>query len=343
MSDLVEGLRFERVSLRFGGKDGVRALRDVSFHVPPGDLVVLVGPSGCGKTTLLRVVAGFETPDEGTVTLDGIDLAPVPPEQRRAAMVFQHYALFPNLTVEGNVGYGPRVQGVPGAGRAALVREMLHLVDLSGFERRRPHELSGGQQQRVALARALAARPRLLLLDEPLSNVDPALRRETRERLRALHGARGVTTLWVTHHRDEALAVADRVVVLRAGEVVQTGTPRELCSAPATPFVAELLLDAVVFRPLEARVALGLEVPGPVAARPERLALVRHDDGALRVVSVSYGPERTEVLAEALLAPSGETFRLRAQLPTDAMTAALRPGVRVRAVVNPADLLRFRA
>ena len=338
MTDPVEGLRLERVARRFGAS---WALRDVSFHVGNGALCVLVGPSGCGKTTALRVIAGFEPPDTGRVVLDGLDLAHLPPERRGAAMVFQHFALFPNLDVRGNVAYGPRVQGIGAADRAALVSEMLDLVGLTGLESRRPHELSGGQQHRVALARALAARPRILLLDEPLSNVDPQFRRETRERLRALHTARGVTTLWVTHDRDEALAVADQVVVLRAGEVAQTGSPREVCEGPASAFVAEFLLDAVVFHPSAAKALLSYETAESVAARPDRIGLERKEDGPLRIKAVSYGAVRTEILAEATLAASGETFRLRAHIDTDALPPGLRPGATVRAFVRPAELLRF--
>ena len=334
------GLRLERVARRFGTS---WALRDATFDVPAGALCVLVGPSGCGKTTALRVVAGFERPDGGRVLVGGADVVDVPPERRGAAMVFQHFALFPNLSVAQNVAYGPRVQGSDSTTRAALVAEMLELVGLTGFETRRPHQLSGGQQQRVALARALAARPRLLLLDEPLSNVDPSFRRETRERLRTLHEARGVTTLWVTHDRDEALAVADRVVVMRAGEVVQQGSPREVCEEPRTPFVAEFLLDAVAFPPSAAKAILALETEATVAARPDRIGLERTEDGALTVVSVAFGPVRTEIVAEAPLPASGETFRVRAHIDTDALPPGLTPGARVRAFVRPAELLRFPA
>ena len=339
MSDAAPGLRLEGVARRFGA---AYALRDVSFDVPAGELCVVVGPSGCGKTTALRIVAGLETPDSGRVMVGGRDLADVPPERRGTAIVFQHFALFPDRTVEGNVGYGPRVQGVAEAERDGIVREMLALVGLGGLGARRPHELSGGQQQRVAVARALAARPRLLLLDEPLSNVDPALRRETRERLRALHDARGVTTLWVTHDRDEALAVADTVVVMRHGEVVQQGSPREVSEEPRTTFVAEFLLDAVVFHPGEAKAFLGLETDATIAARPDRIGLERREDGPFRIVSVAYGPVRTEIVAEAPLPASGETFRLRAHIDTDALPPGLSRDAPVRAFVRPAEMIRFR-
>ncbi|MCE9635278.1 MAG: ABC transporter ATP-binding protein [Planctomycetes bacterium] len=340
-ADPIEGLRLDRVSRRFGT---TAALRDVSFHVPPCALAVIVGPSGCGKSTALRTVAGFESPDAGRVLLDGLDVTRVPPERRSAAMVFQHYALFPNLDVAGNVAYGPRVQGVEAAPRATLVREMLELVGLAGLDLRRPHELSGGQQQRVALARALAARPKLLLLDEPLSNVDPSLRRDTRTRLRTLHEARGVTTLWVTHDREEALAVADIVIVMRAGEVVQSGSPREVCESPATTFVAEFLLDANVLPPSAAKAFLSLATDEVVAARPDHVGLERiaDDSAPLRVVTVAYGPVRTEVVCEGVLAASGETFRVRSHVDTDALPPGLRAGAPVRAFVRPADLLRFR-
>ena len=338
-ADAQGGLRLERVSRHFGE---AHALRDVSFDVRPGELAVLVGPSGCGKSTTLRVIAGFEPPDAGRILLGGADVTGLPPEKRGAAMVFQHYALFPNLTAAGNVGYGPRVQGAAAAERDPLVREMLALVDLAGLGGRRPHELSGGQQQRVALARALAARPRLLLLDEPLSNVDPSLRRETRQRLRTLHDARGVTTVWVTHDREEALAVADRVVILRAGAVIQHGTPRELCTTPAVPFVAEFLLDAQILSPEMAHQLLGLSASSEITVRPEFISMEPLETGSLRLTSVSFGALKTELVAN-LVAPSvaSGSPSLRALVDTAALPEGVRPGRRVRATVQDAGVLRF--
>ncbi len=336
--DTGSGLRVRGVAKRFG-TTGV--LRDVSFEAPRGKMTVLVGPSGCGKTTLLRIVAGFETADAGAIELDGKDLAALAPERRSAAIVFQHFALFPQMTVAENVGYGPRVQGRTTEERDRAVAEMLALAEIPDLAARRPAQISGGQQQRVALARALAAEPKLLLLDEPLSNVDPTVRRETRGRIRAMQLARGLTALWVTHDREEALAVADRIVVLRGGEVVQTGTPREVCEEPATPFVAEFLLAANVLTPRAAESLLGVKSETVIAVRPDRVGLVRVPDGPLRITSVQYGPVHTEVQTEGVLAMSGERVQIRASLATDELPPGLSPGAMVRAFVRPAHVIRF--
>src|SRR5205807_689687 len=194
------------------------------------------GPSGGGKTTLLRLLAGFETPDGGRITVAGEDLTAVPAAKRRCGMVFQHYALFPHLDVGANVAFG--ISGRERRSIAAKVAEVLALVDLAGFERRKVQELSGGQQQRVALARALAPEPRLLLLDEPLSNLDPTLRERTRRELRSLIKRVGITTLFVTHEQEEAFDLGDRIAVLQAGRVEQVGTADELYEHPASLFVA---------------------------------------------------------------------------------------------------------
>jgi putative spermidine/putrescine transport system ATP-binding protein len=337
------GLVVRNLAKRFGT---TAVLRDVSFDAPRGRMTVLVGPSGCGKTTLLRIVAGFETADGGSVSLHGATLEgggapPVPPEKRSAAIVFQHFALFPQMTVAENVGYGPRVQRRTREERDRAVAEMLGLAEIPDLAGRRPAQLSGGQQQRVALARALAAEPKLLLLDEPLSNVDPTVRRETRGRIRAMQLSRGLTALWVTHDREEALAVADRIVVLRGGEVVQSGSPREVCETPAAPFVAELLLGANVLTPSAAFTALEMTTAETVAIRPDRVGLERVPGGPLRVVSVQYGPVHTEILTEGVLAMSGERIQLRASLVTDELPPGLAPGVFVRAFVRPIHVIRF--
>ncbi len=221
------------ISKRFGD---VTAVADFSLSVPHGELLALLGPSGCGKTTVLRIVAGLEKPDSGQVLLGGRDATPWPPERRGVGLVFQSYALFPHLSVAGNVAYGLR-----GAARWRRVRELLELVDLSGYERRKPHELSAGQQQRVALARALAPEPKVLLLDEPLSALDAALRKELRGELRALLKRMGMTALYVTHDQEEALALADRVAVMQEGRLEQVDVPEGLYNRPKTPFVASFL------------------------------------------------------------------------------------------------------
>ena len=227
---VVEGLE-----KRFGEH---RVLSGVSLAVPRGEVLALLGPSGSGKTTLLRLLAGFETPDAGRVVIDGDDVTRLLPERRNVGMVFQHYALFPHLTVGANVAFGLESRGVPRAEAAGRVAEALALVDLPGFERRRPGEISGGQQQRVAVARALAPEPRLLLLDEPLSNLDPTLRERTRRELRRAILRVGITTVLVTHEQEEAFHLGDRVAVLSAGRLEQVGTPEDLYERPATRFVA---------------------------------------------------------------------------------------------------------
>ncbi|MES2123889.1 MAG: ABC transporter ATP-binding protein [Gemmatimonadota bacterium] len=223
------------VAKRFGDTPVVH---DVSLEIADGELVALLGPSGSGKTTLLRMIAGFETIDAGTVHFDGDDVTARSALERRCGMVFQHYALFPHLSVGENVAYGLERERLDAATRAARVSEVLAMVDLAGFETRQVHELSGGQQQRVAVARALAPRPRVLLLDEPLSNLDPSLRERTRRELRDLVRRIGITTLLVTHEQEEAFDLADRIAVLHRGRLEQVGTPAALYRTPATPFVA---------------------------------------------------------------------------------------------------------
>ncbi len=228
-------LTLERLSKRFGEQ---RVLEQVSLEVGHGEILVLLGPSGSGKTTLLRLIAGFEEPDEGRLTVDGSDVTALPPNRRNFGMVFQHYALFPHLTVGQNVGFGLGARGVGRREAVPRIAEALALVDLAGFEARRVHQISGGQQQRVALARALAPGPRLLLLDEPLSNLDPALRERTRRQLREALERVSMTALWVTHEQEEAFAVGDRVALLHEGRLAQLGPPEELYLEPRSRFVA---------------------------------------------------------------------------------------------------------
>src|SRR5207244_139017 len=234
----------------------------LSLEIPRGEILVLLGPSGSGKTTVLRLLGGFEAPDTGRIVVAGEDVTAVPPARRRCGMVFQHYALFPHLDVGENVAFGLK-------GRVdAKVAEVLALVGLAGFERRRVQELSGGQQQRVALARALAPEPRVLLLDEPLSNLDPALRERTRRELRALIKRVGITSLFVTHEQEEAFDLGDRVAVLAAGRLDQVGTPDDLYERPASLFVATFVGRANVFRGAAAH-ALGGADGQMVVVRPE--------------------------------------------------------------------------
>jgi ABC-type Fe3+/spermidine/putrescine transport system ATPase subunit len=230
MSLLVDGLE-----KRFGA---VEAVRGVDLEVPSGAFFTLLGPSGCGKTTILRSIAGIYAPDRGRILLDGVDITARPIHARNMALVFQNHALFPHMTAFDNVAFGLRMRRVPRAELRTRVDEALALVRLDGLGGRMPAQLSGGQQQRVALARAIVVRPRLLLLDEPLSNLDARLRDELRVELRALQRRLGVTTILVTHDIEEAFVLSDRVAVLRAGRIDQVGAPRELYRAPATRFVA---------------------------------------------------------------------------------------------------------
>ena len=231
-------LRLESLTRRFSATAGVF---DLTLSLARGKTLALLGPSGSGKTTTLRLLGGFERPDLGRILVDGEDMVPHRPEQRRFGMVFQHYALFPHLDVGENVVFGLESLGVSPADATRRVSEALALVDLAGFERRRIGELSGGQQQRVALARALAPEPRVLLLDEPLSNLDPALRERTRRELRSLIRRVGITTVIVTHEQDDAFDLGDEVAVLRDGRLEQVGAPETLYRAPATPFVGTFI------------------------------------------------------------------------------------------------------
>jgi sulfate transport system ATP-binding protein len=215
----------------------VRALQDVDLRVERGSLAALLGPSGCGKSTLLRLIAGFETPDAGRIVLDDRDVTRLSLGRRDVGFVFQNYALFPHQTVAQNVGFALAVRGREAAGVEARVAELLDLVQLTGYERRRPHELSGGQRQRVALARALAASPSYLLLDEPFAALDSHVRKDLRRWLRDLHERTHVTTILVTHDAEEAMEIADRIVVMREGVVQQAGSPRDVYAEPANPFV----------------------------------------------------------------------------------------------------------
>jgi len=262
-------LSIENLRVRFGT---VTALDGVCLDVKPGEMFFLLGPSGCGKSTLLRCVAGFEK-YQGAIAFQGDSLQGVPPHEREFGMVFQNYALFPHLTVEGNVAFGLEARKVPNNAARNRIAEALEMVGLKGLEKRRPGELSGGQQQRVALARALVIQPRVLLLDEPLSNLDAKLRWEMRSEIRRIHQQTKRTTLYVTHDQKEALSIADRLGILRDGQLDAVGTPRDLYWNPPTPFTAAFLgeINALAGEVLNAptrrvKTALG-EVTIPEAAR----------------------------------------------------------------------------
>jgi iron(III) transport system ATP-binding protein len=219
----------------------VTAVDGMSLEIKDGELVTLLGPSGCGKTTALRIVAGFEAPTAGRVLLDGQDVTHQPPQSRNSAMVFQSYAIFPHLTVTQNVAFGLEMRGVSRDQIATRVRDILELVELTGLEHRSPEQLSGGQQQRVALARAIITEPRVLLFDEPLSNLDAKLREQMRGEVRKLQRRLGITGIYVTHDQAEAMALSDRIVVMEGGRIQQVGTPLEIYAHPANRFVADFI------------------------------------------------------------------------------------------------------
>ena len=231
-------LSIQNVKKSFGN---VAVVKDFNLDVGTGEFVSFLGPSGCGKTTMLRIVAGFEEPSAGKVFVGGKDVTSLKPNQRNIGMVFQAYALFPNLTVAQNIGFGLKVAGVGKAEADARVAEMLNLIKLPDFGDRYPYQLSGGQQQRVALARALAPKPKLLLLDEPLSALDAKVRISLREEIRSIQKKLGITTIFVTHDQEEALSMSDRIVVMNEGRADQTGTPFEIYNRPSTKFVANFV------------------------------------------------------------------------------------------------------
>jgi putative spermidine/putrescine transport system ATP-binding protein len=231
-------LEFREVVKRFGA---TVALDRFGLTLADGELISLLGPSGCGKTTALRVAAGFERPDDGAVILGGTDITDLPAHRRNMGMVFQQYSLFPHLTARDNVAFGLRVRGVSASERAARATEALARVRLSGLEDRYAHQMSGGQQQRVALARALAISPELLLLDEPLSALDAAVREELREEIRRVQREAGVATIFVTHDQSEAIGISDRICVMRDGRIEQVGSPRDVYLVPANAFVARFV------------------------------------------------------------------------------------------------------
>ena len=336
-------LSIDAISKRFAAH---RALREVDLAVEPGEFIALLGPSGCGKTTLLRCIAGFLTPDEGRIRIDGEDITHAPPYRRPLNTVFQSYALFPHMSVADNVAYGPRRAGVGRREAQERAREALALVGLEEMGTRLPRALSGGQQQRVALARAIVNRPKLLLLDEPLSALDLKLRRRMQIELKHIQEKLGIAFIFVTHDQEEAMAMADRIVVMHAGRVEQVGTPESIYRAPATRFVAEFVGEPNLIAlepagPGRARLAFGgAELPAPdgmrfAMVRPEDVVLIEGaaPDGLVTAPGVveevvAIGPLTTlfvrcgtVLLKVARLGMSGAGL-----VPGSAVTLGLRPG-----------------
>lgn len=245
-------LELKNIKKGFGETD---VLNGITLSIEKGEFITFLGASGCGKTTTLRIIAGLEAPDSGTVFLDGKDVTAVPPNQRDVNTVFQNYALFPHLNVEGNVGYGLKIKRVPKAEIKKKVAEILELVQLTGYEKRMPSELSGGQKQRVAIARALVNSPKLLLLDEPLGALDLKLRRTMQLELKRLQKKLGITFLYITHDQEEAINMSDRIVVMKDGRFEQIGTPDEIYNHPKTSYVADFVGNANVISGVVQKVA----------------------------------------------------------------------------------------
>ena len=309
--------------------DGTRGLQPTTLTVEPGEVLALLGPSGCGKTTLLRIIAGLEAPDSGSRILFGdVDVTNSPVEQRGIGMVFQHYALFPQMSVVANIGYGLKIRGTPDAERTRLVSELIDLVRLNGLENKRPAELSGGQRQRVALARAIAVRPKVLLLDEPLTALDAKLKESLRGELAEMLRRLNITAVYVTHDQQEALAIADRLAVMHSGRIVQVGNGEDLYRAPSHPFVATFLgrvnrIERSRQQCSDNVVSVGgLLLPCPDAWSNQKAVLVRPEDielgaccngwGQALVKHRSFLGDRVQLTLDA-----GDQVQLRADVGRD--------------------------
>ncbi len=323
----------------------VHALQGLSIDIAPGELIALLGPSGCGKTTALRALGGLDVVDQGRILVDGKDMTRVPANKRNMGIVFQAYSLFPNMTARDNVAYGLRLRGVDKADRNKRADEVLELVGLGAQSSRYPHQMSGGQQQRVALARALAIEPKVLLLDEPLSALDARVRRQLREEIRRIQIMLGITTLFVTHDQEEALAMGDRVGVMNAGRLEQIAPPAELYDRPQTRFVAEFVgltnrvpgkADAKTASVLGTSVELlpGSADRGDVTAlvRPENVRLTLAEGGRARVLAVSF----LGSLCRAQVALPDETIVVAQMAASE--SAGLYPGAAVNVGIVPAPV-----
>ncbi|MBD1586903.1 ABC transporter ATP-binding protein [Pseudomonas typographi] len=319
----------ENLQKRYGD---TAVFSDIAFSIAKGEFITLLGPSGCGKSTLLRCIAGLTGVSAGRILLDGQDLVPLAPQKRDIGMVFQSYALFPNMTVEQNVAFGLRMQKVATGPARERVAEVLQLVELDTFAQRYPHQLSGGQCQRVALARSLVTRPRLLLLDEPLSALDARIRKHLREQIRQIQQELGLTTLFVTHDQEEALTMSDRIFLMNKGQIVQSGDAQALYTAPVNAFAAGFIGNYNLLGSEDASRLLGRTVPRSLAIRPEAIGLLADPGGDGEITSHS-------LLGNVI------RYRVRAQgvsLVVDVLNrsaADLYPnGQRVRLAIEPGEL-----
>jgi iron(III) transport system ATP-binding protein len=312
------GVEFKNVTKRYGtDRNAPLVIKGVSFEIAKGSLTTILGPSGCGKTTVLRMIAGLETPTSGQIIMDGQEVTTLGPAQRNVSMMFQSYALFPHMNVLGNVGYGLKMSGVGKDEALRRAVDALRNVGLSGFDGRLPSELSGGQQQRVALARSLVLEPGVLLFDEPLSNLDARLRREMREEIRSLQQRLHLTVAYVTHDQSEALAVSDQIIVMNDGLIAQRGTPQDMYEHPGSEFVAGFMGEAMLFAgmadatgmvqlgPLQVKARQSVAAgPVKVAVRPEAWHIQRDRSGlAAKLLKLAYLGSFFEYTFDTALGP----------------------------------------
>jgi len=355
-------VELRNVTKRFGG---FVATHDVNLAIKAGEFLTLLGPSGCGKTTLLRMISGFETPTEGTVWINGEDVTHLPPYRRNVNQVFQSYALFPHLTVEENIGFGLRMQKVPKVEINERVKEVTELVSLGGFETRKPSQLSGGQRQRVALARAIVCRPKVLLLDEPLSALDAKLRHAMQVELKRLQKKLGITFVFVTHDQEEALTMSDRIAVVNKGRIEQLGDSAEIYHSPRTTFVANFIGQANI---LEAtliadegnftrlRLSSDVEVVVPsdsalagltdllVSIRPEKIHLQKTRPNSLNVFEAEVDDELFKGAMDELCLKTPGGLELTAVVANESATQdTFHKGEKVWCTLHPSDLVVVRA